>query len=155
MVFHTQEAAEHYDTSAYSVVETSTTHKQYSRIYRIFDLVTTHPYLFLVASLLFAAIFCAYLPLVRMAHNVDAMALVNNPEIEFYNKFKEIFHDEEFFVIAFEKEDIFIKENLTLIKDITDQLKSVEEIKDIKSITHIDDTVGGRNTFTVKKFIDK
>ena len=155
MIFHTQAAAEHYDTSAPGVVGTITADKQYSRIYRIFDLVTTHPSLFLVASLLLAAVFCAYLPLVRMAHNVDAMALANNPEIEFYNKFKAIFHDEEFFVIAFEKENIFTKENLILIKDITNQLKSIPEIKDVKSITHVDDTVGGRNTFTIKKFLDK
>src|SRR5262249_24968082 len=136
-------------------VETITTDKQYSRIYGIFDLVTTYPSLFLVASLLFAGVFCAYLPFVRMAHNVDAMALTNNPEIEFYNKFKEIFHDEEFFVIAFEKENIFIKDNLILIKDITNELKNIPEIKDVKSITHVDDTVGGRNTFMVKKFLDK
>ncbi|HEY1248202.1 MAG TPA: MMPL family transporter [Nitrososphaera sp.] len=155
MIFHTQGAAEHYDTSTPSVVETITTDKQYSHLYRIFDLVTTYPSLFLVACLLFAAVFCAYLPSVRMAHNVDAMALTNNPEVEFYNNFKDIFHDEEFFVVAFEKEDIFIKENILLIRDITDQLKNVQEVKDVKSITHIDDTIGSSDTFTVKKFLDK
>src|SRR5215467_1488039 len=43
MIFHSQEVMEHYDTSAPSVVETITTDKQYSRIYGIFDLVTTYP----------------------------------------------------------------------------------------------------------------
>ena len=53
------------------------------------------------------------------------------------------------------KKDIFTKENLVLIKDITWQLKSIEEIRDIKSIVNVDDIIGGRDTFTVKKFIDK
>lgn len=155
IIFHVPEAAEPDDTPVQGVVETISTQKRYSRAYRIFDLVTTYPYLFLVASLLFAAFFCSYVPLVRTAHSTDAMELANSPEIEFYNKFKEIFRNEEFFVIAFEKEDIFTKENLTLIKEITDKLKNIEEIRDIKSLTHVDDTVGSRDTFVVKKFIDK
>src|SRR5438552_2936457 len=83
-------------------------------------------------SLLFAAFFCAHTPFVRTAHNVDAMTLINDPVVDFWKSFKEIFQNEEFFIIAFEQADIFTKENLTLIKNITDQLKNLEGVKDIK-----------------------
>jgi predicted RND superfamily exporter protein len=134
----------------------ASTYRPSSRLDYVADLVTAHPYVFLIASLLFTALCCAYLPSVKVAHNVDAaMEVANDPEVAFYDKFKEVFHNEEFFVIAFEKEDIFTKENLMLIKDITDKLKNTEEVKDVKSITNVDDAVGSHNTFIVKKFIDK
>jgi predicted RND superfamily exporter protein len=155
MRFRAQDVAAHEDTSAHGITETISPQKHCRLVHRLFDLVTTYPYLFLIASLLFAAIFSAYLPLIRMAHTVDAMDLANSPDIEFYNKFKEIFHNEEFFVIVLTKENIFTKENLLIIKDISDKLKGFEDIRDIKSITNVDDIIGGHDTFIIKKFIDK
>ncbi len=119
----------------------------------IFDSVTKHPILFLIASLAFALPFIAFSPFVKTVNNVDYFTLEDDPDVEFYDRFKEIFGNDEFFVIAFEQPDIFTKKNLNLIKDITKELENIEEVRDVISLANADDIEGGPDYFEVKKFL--
>ena len=120
----------------------------------IFDSITKHPLLFLIAALIFAAPFIAFLPSVKTVNNIDYFTLENDPDIEFYNEFKEIFGNDEFFVIAFEKDDIFTNKNLTLIKNITEDLENLKEVREVKSLANVDDTIGSPDTFEVREFLE-
>ena len=120
----------------------------------ILEAICQHPRIFLVISLLFAAFFIAFAPRVKTLENVDFFFLKDHPEVKFYQDFKEVFGNDEFFVIAFEKEDIFTKKNLTLLKNITEELENLEGIKDIKSLANVDDTIGSADYFEVRRFLD-
>lgn len=120
-----------------------------------FQIVTTHSWVFLCLMLLMAACFIPFAPSVKTAQNVDDMTMHGDPDTQFYNHFKTVFHNDEFFIIAFEKENIFTKENLLVMKSITNALSNIEEAREVKSLTNIDDAVGGKDTFTVKRFLEK
>ena len=120
----------------------------------IFDSITKHPLLFLIAALIFAAPFIAFLPSVKTVNNVDYFTLTDDPDVEFYDQFKEVFGNDEFFIIAFEKDDIFTSKNLTLLQKITDELEDIDDIREVKSLANVDDTIGGPDYFEVRKFLE-
>ena len=121
---------------------------------KIFDIVTQRNVLFLIISISFALPFISFAPFVKMVDNVDYFTLQNDPDVEFYDKFKEIFGNDEFFIIAFEKHDIFTSENLALLQKITDELEDIDDIREVKSLANVDDTIGGPDYFEVRKFFE-
>ena len=120
----------------------------------IFDSITKYPLLFLIAALIFAAPFIAFLPSVKTVNNVDYFTLTDDPDVEFYDRFKEVFGNDEFFIIAFEKDNIFTSKNLTLLQEITDELEDIDDIREVKSLANVDDTIGGPDYFEVRKFLE-
>ena len=120
---------------------------------KIIDSVTNYPLIFLIATLFFALPFIAFSPFVKTIENVDYFRLEHNSDVEFYDKFKDIFGNDEFFVIAFEKREIFTKKNLSLIKNITEELENIEEVREVTSLSNVDDIIGNPDYFEVKKFL--
>ncbi|MDY7037073.1 MAG: MMPL family transporter, partial [Thermodesulfobacteriota bacterium] len=129
--------------------------KEIRRIRLSIAAVTQHPKFFFVASLFIACFFIAFIPFARTVNNVDYFTLENDPDIQYYDNFKEIFGNDEFFVIAFEKDDIFTEDTLTLIEDITQNLEEIEEIDKVTSLANVDDIVGAEEYFEVRKFLDE
>jgi predicted RND superfamily exporter protein len=117
-------------------------------------LVTQYPRFFLVLSLLIALFFVSFVPFTKTEQNVDYLILEDDPDVTFYNAFKEVFGNDEFFIIAFEKEDIFTKKNLTLLKRITEDLENLEQAEEVTSLANVDDTIGGTDYFEVRKFLE-
>ena len=121
---------------------------------KILDTVCRHPIAFLIGSILFALPFLCLAPFVKTVDNVDYFTLENDPDVEFYNEFKKVFKNDEFFVIAFEKADIFTVENLTLLKEITEELDTIDEVREIRSLANIDETIGSQDYFEIRKFLE-
>lgn len=119
------------------------------------DKITRHKLLFLIISLLISLPFLVHLPQIKTVDNVDYFTLENDPDIQFNDEMKKIFGNDEFFVIAFKKENIFTNDNLTLLKEITDKLERIEEIREIKSLANVYDTIGENDFFIVQKFLEK
>lgn len=118
------------------------------------DRITHHSVFFLVVSLLIALPFIIQAPKVKTVDNVDYFTLENDPDVKFYDSFKAVFGNDEFFIIAFEKDDIFSVENLTLLKEMTRDLEAIGEIREIKSLANINDTIGEDDYFIVKPFLE-
>ncbi len=115
--------------------------------------VTDHPWFFFGLSLLIALFFLAFAPFTKTINNVDYFTLEDDPEIAYYEEFKEIFGNDEFFVIAFEKDDIFTEENLTLLLELTEDLEFMEEAKEVNSLANVDDVIGEQDFFEVREFL--
>jgi len=122
---------------------------------KIIDSIIKYPVAFFIGSLILFASFSVFAPFVKTVDNVDYFTLDNDPNIDIYNEIKTVFGNDEFFVIAFEKETIFTAQNLKLLVKITEEIQSLEEVRDIKSLANVDDTMGGEDYFEVRKFIDK
>lgn len=121
---------------------------------KLIDHVCRHPIAFLIASMLFALPFLGMAPFVKTVDNMDYFTLDNDPDVDFYHKFKEVFGNDEFFVIAFEKDAIFTSENLILLKQITEELETIDEVREIRSLANIDDTIGDHDDFIIRKFLE-
>ncbi len=117
--------------------------------------VTQYPKIFFIASFLIAIFFMAFMPFAKTVNNVDYFTIENDPDIEYYDNFKEIFGNDEFFIIAFEKDDIFTEDTLTLLTDITRDLEEIEEIEEVTSLANVDDIVGEKEYFEARKFLEE
>ncbi len=118
------------------------------------DRITHHKVFFLVLSLLVALPFIIHAPKLKTVDNVDYFTLENDPDVQFYDAFKAVFGNDEFFIIAFQKEDIFTFENLSLLKEMTEELEAIEDIREIKSLANVNDTIGEDDYFIVRPFLE-
>lgn len=116
--------------------------------------LVSHRVLVLCLSILAAIPFLIRIPEIKTVDNVDYFAIKNDRDVIFYEKMKTIFGNDEFFIIAFKKENLFTSKNLGLLKKLTDELASIEGIQEIKSLSNVDDTIGEEDFFIVRKFLE-
>ena len=76
------------------------------------SIVCRHPKTFFAISLVIALSFMVFNLYVKTVDNVDYFTIENDPDIAFYDGFKELFGNDEFFVIAVKSEDLFSKQKL-------------------------------------------
>ncbi len=119
------------------------------------EFVTRRSRLCLGLGLLVAFGFGAFAPFVQTVNNVDYFTLEDHPDTLFYEEFKKVFGNDEFFVIAFQKPDLFTKENLELIKEITEKLENLEGVRDVLSLANVNETRGGDGFFEVHPFLQE
>lgn len=119
------------------------------------SIVCRHPKKFFAASLVFALVFMVFNLFVKTVDNVDYFTIENHPDIIFYDQFKEVFGNDEFFVIAVESRDLFSKPGLEMLRDITEQLEGLEDAEDVLSLANVDDTIGGPDFFEVRPFLSE
>lgn len=118
------------------------------------SLVCRYPKRFLAASILFALVFVVFNPFVKTVNNVDYFTLDNDPDIRFYESFKTVFGNDEFFVIAVKCDDFFSAERLVMLQQITEQLDALEDVDEVTSLANVNDIIGGEDFFEVRKFLD-
>src|SRR6056297_3245968 len=82
--------------------------------------IVSHRFIVLCLSILAAIPFLIQLPDVKTVDNVDYFTIENDPDVLFYDRMKEIFGNDEFFIIAFQKDNLFTRKNLQLLKTLTD-----------------------------------
>ena len=139
-------------TSAFEKVEQLT--REVKRFRLNIALVTEHPRIFLIISLLIACFFISFVPSTKTVDNMDHFTLEDDPDVKFYDEVKEIFGNDEFFVIAFKEVDIFTPKTLTLIRNITEELEDLEGAREVISLTNVDDMIGGPDYFEVRRFLE-
>jgi hypothetical protein len=116
--------------------------------------IVSHKFIVLCLSILVALPFLIQLPEVKTVDNVDYFAIKNDPDIIFYDKLKTIFGNDEFFIVAFKKENLFTAELLGLLKKLTNELAGIEGVREIKSLSNANDIVGEENFFIVRQFLE-
>ena len=123
---------------------------------KLFVLVPKFPKSFFAGSLLFACLFMAFIPNIEIEDNVDFFfAMAGDKDQKIYEEIQDVFGNDEFVVVAFERQNLFTKDNLTVLKTITKDLGQLEEVRDITSLANVDDTIGEADYFEVRGFLDK
>lgn len=117
--------------------------------------IVSHRFVMLCLSILVAVPFLIRLPDVKTVDNVDYFTLEDDQDIQFYDAFKEIFGNDEFFIIAFTKDEIFTRENLTLLQQITEDLEEIQDLREVRSLANVNDTIGEEDYFIVEKFLEQ
>ena len=121
---------------------------------RIIDSIIQYPVVFFIVSLLLCLSLSVFAPFVKTVDNVDYFTLDHNPNADIYNEIKTVFGNDEFFIISFEKDTLFTPENLNLLVKITKEIQDLEEVRDVKSLASVDDTIGGEDYFEVRRFLE-
>lgn len=110
------------------------------------------PRLSLAVALVTLCLFCSYIPSTRTVDNIDYF-FPEDDDAAFKRHFERTFVGDEFFIIAFEEEEIFTQENLELIRKLSDAIQNFEEVREVKSLATIDRLHGGEDFFEVNKFL--
>lgn len=116
---------------------------------------TRRPLLCLVLALLVAAPFLAMLPFVQTVDNVDYFTVEDDPDVAFYDSIKETFGDDEFFVIAFTSPELFSAPILRMVTEITKELETVQEVREVQSLSSVDFIEGSEEFFEVRPFLER
>ncbi len=119
------------------------------------NIVCRHPKKFFAASLVIGLLFMVFNLFVKTVDNVDYFTLENHPDIIFYDGFKEVFGNDEFFVIAIKNPDLFSKTGLEMIRQITETLEELEDVNDVLSLANVDNILGGPDFFEVRPFLEE
>ncbi|PID78185.1 MAG: RND transporter [Deltaproteobacteria bacterium] len=117
-------------------------------------LILKNKFFFFFGAILFALPFIYMSPKVKTVDNVDYFNLKNHPDTLFFEKFKKTFENDEFFIIAYKKRTVFSEKNLFTLKKITGELESIKGIKEVKSLSNADETVGEKDFFIVREFLE-
>jgi len=117
-------------------------------------LATRRPKLCLIMSILLLLPFLIQLPRVQTVDNVDYFTVEDDPDVAFYETIKDIFGDDEFFVVAFTSPDLFTLPVLQAIADITKRLEALPGVRDVQSLANVDYVHGAEDYFEVRPFLE-
>ncbi|WP_321532663.1 MMPL family transporter [uncultured Desulfuromonas sp.] len=116
--------------------------------------VFTHPlhYLFVLIVLSgIAAWFYATLP---TETSVESLIIDDDPDLIFYETFKEQFGEDEFLVVGFQHQDLFSPNVLATIKEQTDKVEKIDEVKEVVSLTNVENILGTEFDFIVQPLVE-
>lgn len=113
-----------------------------------------HPRMSFVVGAVVALFFLACIPNIQTIDNVDYFTVDDDPDFAFHKEIKEIFGDDEFFVISFKQPDIFTQPVLRMLKDVAAELEAHPGIRDVQSLGNVDYVDGAREYFEVRKFLE-
>ena len=85
--------------------------------------------------------------------SVESLIVENDPDLLFYEKFKDQFGEDEFLVVAFSTPEIFSEETLTWIAEQTDALGKIAEVREVVSLTSVEDIVGSDSDFIIRPLV--
>ncbi|MDO9583034.1 MAG: MMPL family transporter [Desulfomicrobium sp.] len=117
-------------------------------------LATRRPTLCLILSILLLVPFLVQLPRLQTVDNVDYFTVEDDPDVAFYETIKDIFGDDEFFVVAFTSADLFTPPVLSAIADITNRLEALPGVRDVQSLANVDHVHGAEDYFEVRPFLE-
>lgn len=117
------------------------------------DLIFSHPSLYLCSLILvtlFLGYFYARLP---VETSVESLIIENDPDLAFYEKFKSQFGDDEFLVVGFESSTILSKSFLDKISRLTEELEAIQGVREVVSLTSVEDILGTETDFIVQPLV--
>ena len=87
--------------------------------------------------------------------SVESLIMEDDPDLAFYNTFKEQFGEDEFLVVAFSEPDIFSPSYLRFIEQLTEQFENIEEVREVVSLTNVENIIGSEHDFIVEPLVKK
>src|SRR5262249_39669016 len=91
------------------------------------DRITTRaPWVF-VGTLIFIGFFIAFLPQLKARADVDDWTVDGDADVAYLKEFKTLFPKQDFFVVAYQEDNLFTEKNLTVLRQITQDLLELVE----------------------------
>ncbi len=126
---------------------------------RLFDgylsLLFGRPRLILALLLLVAAVSTTLLLRLPVDTSIESLIIEGDPDLVFYNRYKEQFGEDEFLVVAFENPEIFTPAYLRFISRLTTVFADIEEVREVVSLTNVEDVIGSRDDFYIHPLVEE
>ena len=101
------------------------------------NLISSYRWWFIALTIIITCFFAFNAKGLKSNNSIEIWLDQGAPAIEFYHKFKEDFGNEEFLLIAVNDGDIFSKDGIKFISNITSKIDSLKGIGDVISISTI------------------
>lgn len=97
--------------------------------------------------------FSFHLPRLENRPDVDDFIVEKDPDHLLAKQMEDVFSRDDFFLIVFQTPDVFAAPVLSMIKSISNAVENLEDVRDVVSLTHVNDMVGTGDDFVVDRFI--
>ncbi|KAF5424677.1 MAG: hypothetical protein C5S44_01200 [Candidatus Methanocomedens sp.] len=119
------------------------------------DLLFKYP-MSILSIIIIITIGCAFLySKLPVETSVESLIMEDDPDLIFYNTYKEQFGEDEFLVIAFSDPDFFTPSFLKLIQNLTEEFEAIEEVKEVTSLTNVENIIGSEKDFVVEPLVEE
>ncbi len=85
--------------------------------------------------------------------SVESLIIDDDPDLVFYETFKEQFGEDEFLVVGFSAPDVFDADVLAYVSEQTDRLERLDDVESVVSLTNVEDFVGFDDDFIVEPLV--
>ncbi|WP_052813023.1 efflux RND transporter permease subunit [Desulfonatronum thioautotrophicum] len=113
-----------------------------------------NPMAALVLSVLVGSFFLFQIPRIQTIDNVDYFIVDDDPDFAYYQEIRSFFGEDEFFVVAFSQPDVFTRQNLELLQELTEYFQRHAGIRDVRSLASVDYVDGAQEYFDVRPFLE-
>ncbi|WP_316348786.1 MMPL family transporter [Desulfuromonas acetoxidans] len=108
------------------------------------------PGLYLLVLIFLTGIFGYYYATLPSETSVESLIVEDDPDLRFYEQYKEQFGEDQFLVVAFSADDIFDSSILSYLDEQTVRLESLPEVDDVVSLSNVERFVGSDYDFMVE-----
>src|SRR6056297_688809 len=119
------------------------------------ELIFRHPFLYLTVLVLLTGVFGYYYATLPTETSVESLVIDNDPDLVFYESFKEQFGEDEILVVGFTAEDVFAPPVIRFIIEQTQRLEQLDGVADVLSLANVDDFIGSDSDFIVQPLIEE
>lgn len=117
------------------------------------DLIFRHSRLYLAFLILLTAFFGYFYAKLPVETSVESLIIENDPDLEFYENFKDQFGEDEFLVVGYESPRMFTDEFLERVDSLTMDLEDISGVREVVSITSVEDILGTETDFIVQPLV--
>ncbi len=108
---------------------------------RVYDLIVYRSKTILLLILFLTGFFAYHARDVRLDSSVDSLLPKDDPEKGYYDEVRHLFGSDEIGVIGVIANNIYTPAVLQKIKRLTDEIKKIPEVKDVFSLTNVQDII--------------
>lgn len=115
---------------------TQSKENMFFKLYR--KLILEHPLASLLVVIALTVLAASQLPKFRLDASGESLVLENDKSLTYYRQVNEQYGSDDFLIITWQpNKGLMSKESLTSLKDLTDRLKSVQNVSNINSILNV------------------
>lgn len=115
--------------------------------------IVTYPLIYLLAMVLLSGVFTWLYLTLPTETSVESLIISDDPDLIFYQSFKEQFGEDEFLVVGFSAPDVFDPAILSYISEQTQRLEHFSEVEDVVSLSNVEDFRGFEDDFIVEPLL--
>lgn len=117
------------------------------------DILLRHRYTFLAAMLVAVGTLAAFLPKLQFDNSPESFFLRDDPTLERYQQFQEMFGTDEYALVVFERREPWSSEFIEHLRTLTERLGQVPDVLEATSIANVRHLVGQDDQLIVEDFI--
>jgi len=118
------------------------------------QVIFKYPLLYLSLLVLFTGISGYYYVTLPTETSLESLLFEKDPDLLFYEELKEQFGDNVTLVVGFSAPDVFSPDILEYISEQTTKIEELSDVKEVISLSNVENIIGSDNDFIVQPLLD-